>query len=1386
MRRPSRFLSALLSSVLAVSALALTSVATAAPAQAAPGDPFPAADPLVFVAQGRPTGLFKAVTNSSGVVSFQAEGPTSPANYNAIAYNTADNYLYGIVGGGNNATYPNFSLVRIGQNGVLTRVGTGAYMAPTAGNAATFGADGLLYISNSAVGFTTLQGINVTTGAIARTVTLSQPMLSPDFTYANGYFWGVPMSAPSQIARINPANGVVDFYPAPFIDAGGTDFAGAAWTFGNGNLGFSQNVSGTVSQVSVTNPSAATPTFTLVSRTTGPASGNNDGASSPGQPTDLSITKDGPVVLNRGGTVTYTLMVTNNGPGNSSGFTVSDAVPAPLTGVASSTAGCTVAGNTVTCVGGQLPVGTSAQITITANVPANLTVAVTNTATVTANESDPTTANNSSSTTGNPVGVSVVKHAATPVDANADGIVDAGDTILYTFTVTNTGLLPLNAVSVSDPKIGPVTCPAAPLAAAATVTCTAGAAYTITAADVTAGAVDNSATASGTPQGSTTPITSTPSTTHTPTTAPAPALSIVKSASPSDAASFVAGQVVTYSFVVSNTGNVPLTGVTIDDSDFSGTGTLGAVDCPPALTPLDPSEQVTCTASYTLTQADVDAGEVTNSATASGTPTGGGTTITTPPSSALIPVAAAPAISLVKSADPATANAAGDTITYLFRVTNTGNVTVSDPTIDETAFSGTGAAPVVSCPTVDLTPGEFATCTAGYQLTQADVNAGTVTNTATASATASSGADPTSAPSSAAVSIAPAAALTVVKSSTVNGTVRAGGTVTYSFLVTNTGNGTIDNVAVTEGTFSGTGTLGPITCPATTLEPTEATTCTADYALTQADVDAGTLTNSATATGTPPGGGTPPVSPPSENITPLTRTADLAIVKSATPTTIAAAGEPVSYSFLITNTGNVTLTDPVVDETAFSGTGTIPIAGCPAGTVLAPTDTVICTASYTATQADVDAGSITNTATASATPPAGVTTPVSDPSSAAVTASAAPALTVVKSADLATITKAGQKVTYSFLVTNTGNVTMANIAIDEGTFSGTGTLPAVVCPQPTLAPGAHETCTTVYTVTQADVDAGTLTNTATATGTPPGSTSVVPSPPSTSTVTADQTPALSVVKSAAPAAPADFHAGEVITYSFVVTNTGNVTLSDVTIEEGTFTGSGTLPAPTCPAGAASLAPGAQVVCTTTYTVTQADIDAGEITNSATALGTPPGSIVTVPSDPSTVTVPEPAAPAATVVKTSDTTKITQAGQVIHYSFTVTNTGNTSLSDPKVNEGAFTGHGKLTTPVCPTTPATLLPGQTIVCTASYTVVAADLTGQALSNTATVSAIPPGGDPVTSDPSSARITDVAAPAPKPADPLASTGSTIGWGIGATALALLLAGSALLLIRRRRATE
>ncbi|WP_197429822.1 DUF7507 domain-containing protein, partial [Auraticoccus cholistanensis] len=84
------------------------------------------------------------------------------------------------------------------------------------------------------------------------------------------------------------------------------------------------------------------------------------------------------------------------------------------------------------------------------------------------------------------------------------------------------------------------------------------------------------------------------------------------------------------------------------------------------------------------------------------------------------------------------------------------------------------------------------------------------------------------------------------------------------------------------------------------------------------------------------------------------------------------------------------------------------------------------------------------------------------------------------------------------------------------------------------------------------------------------------------------------------------------TYTFVVTNTGNVTVDDVAVEELEFTGSGPRPQVVCP-DERTLAPGNQLICTATYTVTQADVDAGEVSNSARATGTPPEGLPPVES-----------------------------------------------------------------------------------------------------------------------------------------------------------------------------
>src|SRR5690606_10327724 len=118
-------------------------------------------------------------------------------------------------------------------------------------------------------------------------------------------------------------------------------------------------------------------------------------------------------------------------------------------------------------------------------------------------------------------------------------------------------------------------------------------------------------------------------------------------------------------------------------------------------------------------------------------------------------------------------------------------------------------------------------------------------------------------------------------------------------------------------------------------------------------------------------------------------------------------------------------------------------------------------------------------------------------------------------------------------------------------------------------------------------------------------------------------------------------------------------LTDVTVDEGTFTGTGTLGAVDCPPSAASLIPGANVTCVATYVATQEDVNAGSIANTATATATAPsGDLVTSPPGDAVVTIP--ADPALTITKSTAATQATHVGQIIEFRFVVTNAGNVTL------------------------------------------------------------------------------------------------------------------------------
>ncbi|MEO8365772.1 MAG: OmpA family protein, partial [Pseudoxanthomonas sp.] len=90
---------------------------------------------------------------------------------------------------------------------------------------------------------------------------------------------------------------------------------------------------------------------------------------------------------------------------------------------------------------------------------------------------------------------------------------------------------------------------------------------------------------------------------------------------------------------------------------------------------------------------------------------------------------------------------------------------------------------------------------------------------------------------------------------------------------------------------------------------------------------------------------------------------------------------------------------------------------------------------------------------------------------------------------------AGDVITYSFVVTNTGTVTLAPVVVSDPL------LPNLACTIATLAPGATDSCAATgntYTITTADAAAGSRANTATATGDAPGT---VPDPTGSDTVT---------------------------------------------------------------------------------------------------------------------------------------------------------------------------------------------------------------------------------------------------------------------------------------------
>lgn len=211
-------------------------------------------------------------------------------------------------------------------------------------------------------------------------------------------------------------------------------------------------------------------------------------------------------------------------------------------------------------------------------------------------------------------------------------------------------------------------------------------------------------TSTNTPTNTPTPTpTNTPTPTATNTPVPNPEIGLTKSANPS--VYTTPGQVITYTYAVTNSGDVTLTGpITVADD-------RATVNCPNVST-LAPGASITCLATYVVTQADILNGLVTNHATAQAF--FAGLPVTSNPAQATINVAS---LALSKRANPTTYSAAGDVITYTYSVTNTGLATLGGPVMVNDDKLGTFACG----PAANLLPGASVTCTRTYVIQPGDL-----------------------------------------------------------------------------------------------------------------------------------------------------------------------------------------------------------------------------------------------------------------------------------------------------------------------------------------------------------------------------------------------------------------------------------------------------------------------------------------------------------------------------------------------------------------------------------------------------------------------------------------------------------------------------------------
>lgn len=306
----------------------------------------------------------------------------------------------------------------------------------------------------------------------------------------------------------------------------------------------------------------------------------------------------------------------------------------------------------------------------------------------------------------------------------------------------------------------------------------------------------------------------------------------------------------------------------------------------------------------------------------------------------------------------------------------------------------------------------------------------------------------------------------------------------------------------------------------------------------------------------------------------------------------------------------------------------------------------------------------------------------------------------------------GEQVSFVTTVTNRGNVLVRDLDIS-------GTDGDVPCETTELAPGESVECATdARTVTQSDVDAGSITDEVEVTATSRlGATVRADASASVSTTPVASAAELSI----APVTTEAPGVGDTVGLRARVTNSGNVSIKDLAV---TIDGR---PEMTVRCDAPTLAPGASIDCAVdgAYSVTQEDVDRGSIAFAAELAATDAsGAAVTSAARTSQETVTQAPAVGVTLTPTLDTAgKAPVVGDEVALALSVRNTGNVTLTDVA---GTIAEHEDLVAE-CPTGP--LAPGASIECTLpSYVLTQGDIDSGQVEFDAAVTATGPKGDAV----------------------------------------------------------